>query len=62
MYVGGYSPRKNIIGILEAFSLLKDNLKEDLKIVITGKKGISYEIYKNKAIELGISNSVILFH
>lgn len=59
MYVGGYSPRKNIIGILEAFSLLKDNLKEDLKIVITGKKGISYEIYKNKAIELGISNSVI---
>ena len=59
LYVGGYSPRKNIIGILEAFSLLKDNLKEDLKIVITGKKGISYEIYKNKAIELGISNSVI---
>ena len=59
LYVGGYSPRKNIIGIFEAFSLLKDNLKEDLKIVITGKKGISYEIYKNKAIELGISNSVI---
>ena len=59
LYVGGYSPRKNIIGILEAFSLLKDNLKEDLKIVITVKKGISYEIYKNKAIELGISNSVI---
>ena len=59
LYVGGYSPRKNIIGILEAFSLLKDNLKEDLNIVITGKKGISYEIYKNKAIELGISNSVI---
>ena len=28
LYVGGYSPRKNIIGILEAFSLLKDNLKE----------------------------------
>ena len=60
LYVGGYSPRKNIIGILEAFSLLKDNLKEDLKIVITGKKGISYEIYKNKAIELGISNSIPL--
>ena len=59
LYVGGYSPRKNIIGILEAFSLLKDNLKEDLKIVITGKKGLSYEIYKNKAIELSISNSVI---
>ena len=43
LYVGGYSPRKNIIGIMEAFSLLKDNLKKDLKIVITGKKGISYD-------------------
>ena len=59
LYVGGYSPRKNIIGIMEAFSLLKDNLKRDLKIVITGKKGFSYERYKNRAIELGISKSVI---
>ena len=59
LYVGGYSPRKNIIGIMESFSLLKDNLKKDLKIVITGKKGLSYERYKNRAIELGISSSVI---
>ena len=44
---------------MEAFSLLKDNLKRDLKIVITGKKGLSYERYKNRAIELGISKSVI---
>ena len=59
LYVGGYSPRKNIIGIMESFSLLKDNLKKDLKIVITCKKGLSYERYKNRAIELGISSSVI---
>lgn len=59
LYVGGYSPRKNIIGIMEAFSLLNNNLKKDLKIVITGKKGLSYERYKNRAIELGIINSVI---
>ena len=26
LYVGGYSPRKNIIGIMEAFSLLNKNL------------------------------------
>ena len=44
---------------MEAFSLLKNNLKRDLKIVITGKKGLSYERYKNRAIELGISKSVI---
>ena len=59
LYVGGYSPRKNIIGIMEAFSLLNNNLKKDLKIVITGKKGLSYERYRNRAIELGIIDSVI---
>lgn len=59
LYVGGYSPRKNIIGIMEAFSLLDKNLRANLKVVITGKKGISYDIYKNRAIELGISDDVI---
>ena len=59
LYVGGYSPRKNIIGIMEAFSLLNYNLRKGLKIVITGKKGLSYERYKNRAIELGISDSVV---
>lgn len=59
LYVGGYSPRKNIIGILEAFSLLDNSIRKDLKVVITGKKGISYERYKNRAKELNIENSVI---
>lgn len=59
LYVGGYSPRKNIIGIMEAFSLLNPKLRYNLKIVITGKKGISYDIYKNRAHELGISDNVI---
>ena len=59
LYVGGYSPRKNIIGILDAFSLLKNSLKKNLKVVITGRKGISYEIYRNRAIKLGILDSVL---
>lgn len=59
LYVGGYSPRKNIIGILESFSLLNPLLRENLKVVITGKKGISYEKYKGRAEELNISSSVI---
>jgi glycosyltransferase involved in cell wall biosynthesis len=59
LYVGGYSPRKNIIGIMEAFSLLNKNLKKDLKIVITGRKGLSYERYRDRAIQLGISDYVI---
>ena len=59
LYVGGYSPRKNIIGILEAFSKLKDYKQRGLKVVITGRKGISYSIYKQRAEELGISDYVI---
>ena len=59
LYVGGYSPRKNIIGILEAFSLLDPKLRENLSVVITGKKGISYSIYMKRAEDLGIKNSVI---
>ena len=59
LYVGGYSPRKNIIGILEAFSLLDESIKNNLYVVITGKKGISYSIYMKRAEDLGIENSVI---
>ena len=59
LYVGGYSPRKNIIGIMEAFSLLNPHLRHNLKVVITGRKGISYDIYINRASELGISDDVI---
>lgn len=59
LYVGGYSPRKNIIGILEAFSILDSKLRDNLYVVITGKKGLSYDIYLKRAEELGIKNSVI---
>ncbi|MBB6714181.1 glycosyltransferase family 4 protein [Clostridium gasigenes] len=59
LYVGGFSPRKNILGIIEAFSLLDSTIKKDLKLVITGKKGISYELYKKRTEDLFISSSVI---
>lgn len=59
LYVGGFSPRKNITGIIEAFSLLKGIYKQNLKLVIVGKHGISYEKYKNRAIELEVENQVL---
>ena len=59
LYVGGFSPRKNIIGLIESFSLLKKKTRQNLKLVITGKKGISYSIYKNRTVSLGIENDVI---
>jgi glycosyltransferase involved in cell wall biosynthesis len=59
LYIGGYSPRKNIIGTMEAFSKLIHKYKKELYLVIGGSKGISYPIYKEKAIQLGIENKVI---
>ncbi|MDD7792668.1 glycosyltransferase family 4 protein [Clostridium sp. 'White wine YQ'] len=59
LYVGGFSPRKNIVGLLESFSKLKEKYKHPLSLVITGKHGISYEIYKNKAISLNIDKDVL---
>lgn len=59
LYVGGFSPRKNIIGLIESFSLLKESKRKNLKLVITGKKGISYDKYKQRAIELKVSDNII---
>lgn len=59
LYVGGFSPRKNILGLIEAFSILPKDIKKNLKLVITGKKGISYSIYKERAIDLHIEDDVI---
>lgn len=59
LYVGGFSPRKNIIGLIEAFSKLILIYKKDIKLVIAGKKGKSYELYKKRCEELNISDRVI---
>ncbi|WP_032121275.1 glycosyltransferase family 4 protein [Clostridium amazonitimonense] len=59
LYIGGFSPRKNIIGLLEAFSKLVQVNNKTIKLIIGGTKGISYPKYKNKSIELGIENHVI---
>jgi glycosyltransferase involved in cell wall biosynthesis len=59
LYVGGFSPRKNIIGLMEAYELLIHKYNKDLSLVITGKKGISYDLYKDTAQKLGISSRVL---
>jgi len=59
LYIGGFSPRKNILGLIEAFSLLPKKLLDSRKLVIAGNKGISYEIYKKRAETLHIGDKVI---
>ena len=59
LYVGGFSPRKNIKGLIQAFSLIKSKLREPFKLVILGKKGRSYYDYRDTAYELGLKDDVI---
>lgn len=59
LYVGGFSPRKNILGLIEAFSNIPLTDRKGTKLVIVGRKGLSYEKYKQKTFDLKISNDVI---
>lgn len=45
LFLGTLEPRKNIIGIIKAFNLLKNNYSQfaDLHLVIAGEKGWNYE-------------------
>ncbi len=59
LYVGGFSPRKNIIGLIESFSKLLYLYRKDITLVIAGRKGKSYDTYKRRTEELNISDKVI---
>lgn len=59
LYIGGFSPRKNIIGLMESFGELCTRYKKELKLVIAGTKGKSYEIYQNKAISLNLQHKIL---
>lgn len=43
LYVGTLQPRKNIVSLIKAFSILPNELKENYQLVIIGKKGWLYE-------------------
>ena len=59
LYIGGFSPRKNIIGLIESFSKLITLYKKNISLVIAGTKGKSYDLYHSRAIDLNIENKVI---
>ncbi|MFL0195586.1 glycosyltransferase family 4 protein [Clostridium sp. WILCCON 0269] len=59
LYVGGFSPRKNILGLIDSFSKLITLYKKPIVLVIAGSKGKSYETYKKHAEKLNISDKVL---
>lgn len=59
LYVGGFSPRKNILGLINAFNIFSCKYKKNIKLVIAGRRGPSYSIYKERVHKLNIDDKVI---
>ncbi len=55
LFVGTLQPRKNIVSLIEAFSLLKE---EDLNLVIVGRKGWLYEEILAAPEKFGVEKNV----
>lgn len=62
LFVGTLQPRKNIVRLVEAFSLLKHDEKfknKDIKLVLVGKKGWQYEPIMEAPEKYNVADSVI---
>ncbi len=58
--VGTIEPRKNYVNLIKAFALHLDKVKkEEIKLVIVGRKGWAYNECLKSAIELGIQRHII---
>lgn len=59
LYLGGFSPRKNIKGLIEAYYKIYKKLTRPYKLLIVGKHGKSYDDYRQLVCKLGIEDYVI---
>lgn len=59
LYVGGFSPRKNILGLIDAYSKLPESIRKKHKLVISGSKGKSYILYRNRVEKYGLLDYVL---
>jgi len=59
LYLGTLEPRKNIETIIKAYNCLKKSDKEDIKLVLAGKKGWLYDSIFRLVKEFSIQDKVI---
>lgn len=59
LYLGGFSPRKNVKSILVAFSMIYKNLSKDYKVVIIGSSRDDHQFLNKLAQSLGIGDKII---
>jgi Glycosyltransferase len=58
LYLGGFSPRKNVKSILVAFSMIYKNLSKNYKVVIIGSARDDHQFLNKLAQSLGIEDHV----
>ncbi|KHO40333.1 glycosyltransferase family 4 protein [Clostridium tetani] len=59
LYIGGFSPRKNIKSLLISFSKIYKNLDKDYKLVIVGANKSGTKILMDMAKDLNIESKII---
>lgn len=59
LYLGTLQPKKNLVRLVEAFSLLITNYQLPITLVIAGKKGWLYEEIFQKVKDLGLAGKVV---
>lgn len=58
LYIGGFSLRKNLMGLLYAYSQIRDRLSMPRKLVIAGKPTGTYDRLKSLTTEFGLEEDV----
>lgn len=59
LFVGTLQPRKNIVGLVKAFAILPQKIKDEHQLVIVGKKGWLYEDILKSPSMYGVENNTI---
>lgn len=59
MYIGGFSPRKNVKSILLAYSRLSKDIRDKYKLVIVGSYKDEHSFLISLANSLNISQNII---
>jgi len=59
LFIGRIEERKNIVGIISAFEILKEKYKIPHKLVLAGKPGFGYQAIKNKLSKSSYASDIV---
>jgi len=59
LYLGGFSPRKNLVGLINAFAVLKKELKSPCKLLVVGRQNPLVVKAKKAAAKTPFSDDIV---